>query len=257
MKHAVLIALIGAQRAKRPVRLFETHAGAGLYDLFGELAVRGGEAEAGIMRLAGEGAVPPSLATLRDLVRAENGGGELRLYPGSPLIAARLMAKGEAYSGCELREDDGAALQALLKTRGAGADLRVLIGDGYAALPRTVKRGDLALIDPPYERDDDYDRAAEAVRACLRAGAGVAVWTPIKDLETLDAFTRRLEALEPASLLVAEVRLRPLANPLKMNGCAMVLVDAPDVSAEAEAVCCWVADHCGEGGAKGEVTRVV
>lgn len=259
MKHAVLIALIEAQRATGPVRLFETHAGAGLYDLFGELATRGGEAEAGVMRLARAGAetAPKSLTVLRDLVRTENVGGEVRLYPGSPVIAARLLGKGDAYSGCELREDDGAALQALLKRRSGGADLRVLVGDGYLALPRTVKRGDLALIDPPYERDDDYERAAEAVRACLRAGAGVAVWVPIKDLETLDAFVRRLEALEPTSLVVAEVRLRPLTNPLKMNGCAMVLVDAPDVAMEAEAVCRWVAERCGDAGARGEVTRVV
>lgn len=257
MKHAVLIALIEAQRAAGPLRLFETHAGAGLYDLYGELSVRGGEAEAGIMRLARADAAPGSLTALRDMVRAENGGRELGLYPGSPLIAARLLGRGEHYTGCELRDDDGAALQALLKRRSAGADLRVLVSDGYAALPGAAKRGDLVLIDPPYERDDDYDRAAHAVRTCVRAGAGIAVWTPIKDLETLDAFVRRLERLEPRSLLVAEVRLRPLTNPLKMNGCAMVLVDAPDVSAEAEAVCRWVAEHCGEAGARGEVRRVV
>ena len=257
MKHAVLIALIEAKRGEGPVRLFETHAGAGLYDLMGDLATRGGEAEAGIMRLMAAGDAPRSLETLRTLVAAENRGGEVRRYPGSPMIAARVLKRGEHYLGCELRPDDQDGLRRLLAGRKVDADLRALLADGYAALAGEVKRGDLVLIDPPYERDDDYDRAAEAVAACVKLGAGVAVWAPIKDLETLDAFVRRLEALRPSSLTVAEVRLRPLANPLKMNGCAMVLVGAPEIAAEVEAVCRWVAEHCGDMGAVGVAHRIV
>jgi 23S rRNA (adenine2030-N6)-methyltransferase len=253
MKHAILIALIEAARAKGPVRLFETHAGAGLYDLMGPLATRGGEAEAGIMRLMTAGDAPPSLLALRALVEAENKGGPVRLYPGSPMIAAGLLTRGEHYLGCELRPDDHDALRRLLAGRKVAADLRALQVDGYEAMAAEVGRSDLVLIDPPYEREDDYDRAAAAVAACIEAGAAVAVWAPIKDLETLDGFLRRLEALAPRSLVVAQVRLRPLANPLKMNGCAMVLVDTPDIAAEAEAVCRWVAAHCGEAGAVGWV----
>ena len=83
--------------------------------------------------------------------------------------------------------------------------------------------------------------------------APIAVWTPLKDLETFDAFIRRLEALKPAKLQIAEVRLRPLANPMKLNGCAMILLNTPDVAEAAGAVAEWIAARCGEAGAKGRV----
>ena len=44
-------------------------------------------------------------------------------------------------------------------------------------------------------------------------------------METFDGFIRRLNG--PAPVLVAEARLRPLTNPMKMNGCAMVVLNPP------------------------------
>ncbi|MBU2116104.1 MAG: 23S rRNA (adenine(2030)-N(6))-methyltransferase RlmJ, partial [Alphaproteobacteria bacterium] len=56
--------------------------------------------------------------------------------------------------------------------------------------------------------------------------------------------------------LVAEARLRPLTNPMKMNGCAMVFLNpAAGVEAAAREVCGWVADHLGGPGARAEVWR--
>ena len=259
MKHAVLIALIDAMRAQGPVRLIETHAGAGLYDLEGEVARRTGEAEAGAGRLMTAAHLPGSLAGLKRIVQAENPTGDLRLYPGSPLVALAALGAGDAYVGCELRPDDAAALQTLLASRGRGASAQALATDGYAALEARLGqaskgRGDLVLIDPPYERGDDYDRAAEAVAVCRARGAAVALWAPIKDLETLDALVRRIEVLAPRRLIVAEVRLRPLINPMKMNGSTMLLVDTPNIVAEVEAICRWTAVHCGEAGARGVVS---
>jgi 23S rRNA A2030 N6-methylase RlmJ len=47
--------------------------------------------------------------------------------------------------------------------------------------------------------------------------------------------------------VVAEVRLRPLTNPMKMNGCAMVVVNPPAGTDEAAAeICSWVAGTLGE-----------
>jgi len=257
MKHAVLLALIGAARANGPVSVVETHAGAGVYDLEGEVARRTGEAEAGVGRLMSAGVLPPPLDALRQAVRLQNPQGGLRFYPGSPLVALGALGAGDRYAGCELRQDDADALASLLQARTNGAVATATPADGYVALGRLLTGGDLVLIDPPFERDDDYDRAAEAVRLCLARGAGVAVWAPIKDLETLDALVRRIEALSPARLHLAEVRLRPLTNPMTLNGSAMLLVDTPDVAAEADAVCAWVAAHCGGKGAHGGVTQLI
>ena len=72
---------------------------------------------------------------------------------------------------------------------------------------------------------------------------------PIKDLETLDSFLRDLEDDVAAPMLVAEARVKPLSDPMKMNGCALVLVDGPDLAAPFAAICGWVAQALGSGGA--------
>ncbi len=257
MKHAVLLALIAAARGEGALSVVETHAGAGLYDLQGEVARRTGEAEAGVGRLMAAGALPGPLDALRQAVRRENPNGGLRFYPGSPLVALGALGPGDRYRGCELRADDADSLAALLRARARGAAAEAMQADGYAALGKLLAGGDLVLIDPPFERDDDYDRAAEAVRLCLQRGAGVAVWAPVKDLETLDALIRRVEDLSPTRLLLAEVRLRPLTNPMTLNGAAMLLVDTPEATAEVEAVCAWVAAHCGGPAARVGVTRLI
>ena len=55
-------------------------------------------------------------------------------------------------------------------------------------------------------------------------------------------------------LAVAEARLRPLTNPMKMNGCAMVVVNPPaGAEAVAAEICGWVAGALGEAGGRAEV----
>jgi 23S rRNA (adenine2030-N6)-methyltransferase len=79
------------------------------------------------------------------------------------------------------------------------------------------------------------------------------VWLPLKDLETFDAFLRGLEDLALADVAVAQVRLRPLSDPMRMNGCALVMIGAPDVVAQADAICGWIASRLGEAGGRGYV----
>jgi 23S rRNA (adenine2030-N6)-methyltransferase len=78
----------------------------------------------------------------------------------------------------------------------------------------------------------------------------VLIWLPLKDLETFDAFLRDLEDAVDAPILAAETRMRPLTDPMRMNGCALVLV-GPDLGLEPGlgAICRWTATTLGEGGA--------
>src|SRR5690606_6878293 len=80
-------------------------------------------------------------------------------------------------------------------------------GDGYDQAPAAAAgaRGAFVLIDPPFERPDDYHRAADVAAAIVRADprATVAIWTPLKDLETFDGFLRRLDKAGARGALVA------------------------------------------------------
>lgn len=256
VKHALVLWLMRARQAGGPVTVLDTHAGAGLYDLTGD-AARSREAEAGVMRLMASRDVPPTIAALAGTVRAVNGGrDETRLYPGSPLLIAGLLRSGDAYRGFELNPPVVALLEQALAAF-PGAEGRE--GDGYvealAQVGTGAARAPLVLIDPPFERPDDYLRAAETAVAVIGAdpAAVVAVWTPLKDMETFDGFLRRLSG----DVLVAEARLRPLTDPMKMNGCAMVVLNPPAGADEAaREICGWVAATLGEAGAKAEVWRL-
>lgn len=259
LKHAVLLAALDeALSARGPLSVIDTHAGAGLYDLEGPAATISGEAQGGIGRLMAAGDAPPALAALKAAVRALNPSGGLKFYPGSPKLIADRLAAGDGLVACELRADDANLLRQALK----GAKAEVLVQDGYQVLARRAGGPGrlLALIDPPFERADDYARAAEAARTALarKPGALVLIWAPLKDLETFDGFLRRLEGdARMAGAPVVEARLRPLDDPMRMNGCALVAANAsPALEKAARAVAEWVAAACGEPGGSARAWRL-
>lgn len=254
VKHAALIHLLTDLVARPgPASVVDTHAGAGLYDLFGTEAQKAREANKGVLALMAEPDPPLALAPLIEAVRAANGGGDTRLYPGSPWLIARALRKGDRYAAWELRPDVCADLRQVLGKRG-----RALEGDGFAAAPGEIaaKGPALALIDPPFERGDDYPRTARAMRAILRhnPAAAVMAWLPLKDLDTFDRF---LGDLEDTRALVAEARLRPLSDPLKMNGCALVIAGAPaTLEPQLGEICEWVLGVAGDEGAQSRIWRL-
>jgi 23S rRNA (adenine2030-N6)-methyltransferase len=250
VKHAALLQLLGRLTAGAgPLTVIDTHAGRGLYDLQGDEARKSGEAAAGIVRLMAATDAPEAFAPLTAAVAKLNGGG-VRRYPGSPWLIAEALRGADRYVACELRPDEHAALRQAMKDR---RNVETLCADGYAAAEaRTPRDGrTLVLIDPPFERADDYARIVDtalAVRARNRA-AQMLVWLPLKDLATFDGFLAEFEDALDGPLLVAETRIRPLTDPTKMNGCALVLLGAPaDVAAPLEAICRWTAATLGEGG---------
>lgn len=259
LKHASLIAVLSRLLAEPgPLTVVDTHAGAGLYDLTGPEAERSREARSGAARLM-SGELPSVMAALRRAVEARNPSGALAVYPGSPVLIAERLRPQDRLIACELRPDDHARLRAALAP--AGARARALQADGYVELAAIARRrpGRLfALIDPPFERADDYVRLAEVVAEAVEAvpDACLLIWTPLKDLETFDACVRRLEAIAPERTLIAEARLRPLTNPMRLNGCALISVNAPAAAEpDIEAASAFVVEALGDAGGRAKLWR--
>jgi len=261
LKHAVLTELLRAMTGSRPpLTVIDTHAGAGLYDLEGDEARRTGEGVAGVGRLMAAHDAPAVFGDLKAVVARVNRHRAVRFYPGSPLVVHGRLRPHDRYVGCELRADDYAALRASMSRE---ARTVILQGDGWAIAAERAPKPPaslLLLIDPPFERGDDADEAIRLSRTVLKRNpeAVIAVWVPIKDLTGLDAFVMAFaDAAAPASVMIAEVRLRPLSDPMKMNGCAMVVANSPagldEPSARAAA---WIAHALGETGSLGRVERV-
>ncbi len=226
-KHAVLLLLLKALRPeKRALTIIDTHAGAGIYDLGNDDQARSKEAARGVKALmAGE--LPGAFEPLVEAVKGLNSWQDSEeLYPGSPWLIVGMLGEDDLYIGCEVQPDVRGQLEMAMGMTPVPTEVRAV--DGYEAAGE--ESADLILIDPPYERRDDYERAARAVGAAraLADDVVVAIWTPLKDLETLDGFLRDLKGKAGgAEVLVSEVRMRPLTDPMKMNGSAMVIVRPP------------------------------
>lgn len=233
-KHVILVGLLQALREKpAPFCYVDTHAGAGHYDLRGAPATKTREFADGVLRLAGAGAAVAMLQTYSDLLSSLNDGAppeRTRFYPGSPLVAASLLRAGDRAVLCELRRDEALALKDLF-----ARDPRVGVHerDGYAALgaflPPRERRG-LVLIDPPFEAQEDEFRAIQTALtiALERWPTGIyAIWYPIKQREQTRPFHRWFVSRKIAKVLVAELLRQPDDSPLRLNGCGMVLINAP------------------------------
>ena len=109
LKHTALVAVLAHLRKKEtPFAVIDAHAGRGLYDLSSIEAKKTGEAESGILRVLAQGDLPDLLAPYREIVR---GFGEGR-YPGSPLIAAKMLRRQDRLVAIEKHPEEFAALSA-------------------------------------------------------------------------------------------------------------------------------------------------
>ena len=186
LKHAALVAVLTHLRKKEtPFVFIDTHAGRGVYDLGGEEARKTGEAKDGILRLLTGDPFEGTLERYTSLVR-EAGEGR---YPGSPLIAAKLLRKQDRLAAIEKHAQEHEALVALMKRY---RNCRAVLGDGYAELKKLLpppERRGCILIDPPFEAPDEFKQAARAlVDAHTRFPEGIYLfWYPAKEKAALEA----------------------------------------------------------------------
>ncbi|MCL2297924.1 MAG: 23S rRNA (adenine(2030)-N(6))-methyltransferase RlmJ [Proteobacteria bacterium] len=266
LKHCVLIALLRHLNQKEtPYAYIDTHAGAGLYSLTEGYATRNAEFLGGIARLWEHTDLPEALADYRDLVRSFNTGApgagspplqgeglggdgvpippsppaplpqgergvKLRFYPGSPLIAQRIMRPGDKLRLFELHPNDHQLLVEHCRPMKRQAQIQKL--DGFsglkAVLPPPSRRG-LVLIDPSYENKDDCRQIIAAVQEGLkRFATGIfAIWYPCLQRQDIDTLRRKLRTLPVKWLDVTLNIQHPSADGFGMHGSGMFIINPP------------------------------
>ncbi|WP_196260259.1 23S rRNA (adenine(2030)-N(6))-methyltransferase RlmJ [Pelagibacterium limicola] len=238
VKHIVLTRILAyLMRKDAAFRVIDTHAGVGLYDLWGDEAERTGEWRDGIGRLSGPELAEPVaglLAPYLNAVRAQNPDGELRFYPGSPFIARHMLRRQDRLMGLELHPRDAEAL----KENFAGdIQTRITQLDGWAALgthlPPKEKRG-LVLVDPPFEERGEFGRMAKFLqKAHTRWPGGIyAFWYPVKDPAEVQTFADSLKATGIKRIFRLELSIRAASTPPRLHGSGMIVVNPPFVLEE-------------------------
>ncbi|QTP56910.1 23S rRNA (adenine(2030)-N(6))-methyltransferase RlmJ [Billgrantia sulfidoxydans] len=232
-KHLVLHAVVDhLLRKASPITFVDTHSGRGVYPLDAPETQRLGEYRHGVLPLwreRGRLADEPLLASWLDAVTdLQHGGPRLEVYPGSPWWLARRLRHGDRLWLYELHpgEHDHLAQQPL------PANARRIHGDGLAglvqALPVPTPRL-CVLIDPSFERKEEYAEVAGTLLAAMRkARHGVVlVWYPLlpagRHLELLE----RLRDGGLRKIWRSELTLRPPGGEHGMYGSGMLVVNPP------------------------------
>ena len=229
LKHVVLTLLIGAlQRKPKPLRVIDTHAGSGGYDVTDPLAQRNREHEGGIGRLLDETDPPPEVRQYLDMVRESNMEGPLRWYPGSPEIARRLARPDDQVEAFELHPQ---ALKSLRNRFAGDRQVHVHRRDAFeglmALLPPPERRG-VVLIDPAYESEREFGAVLALLADALERWPGgvYAVWYPLVPKPGAARFVARLEALSAPKLFQTELTVAPPGAP-GLRGSGVIVVNLP------------------------------
>ena len=238
VKHAVIARIVSYLTTRpRPLRVLDLHAGIGVYDLDGPQARRTLEWREGLGRLYRDDGTPLPLAPAaeallapwREVVAALNAPAGLTRYPGSPELLRHLLRPGDRLLLNELHPADNACL---LDWRGRDRRIAVTALDAAIAvkaqLPPPERRG-LTLIDPPYERPDEADRALRMLaNGHRRFATGVFVlWYPVTGdglAAALVAGVRALALPRTLDLGLDVIRPRPEAG---LQGCGLIIVNPP------------------------------
>jgi 23S rRNA (adenine2030-N6)-methyltransferase len=229
LKHLVLLLCLDALKRKpAPFAALDTHAGRGAYDLLSDEALRSPEWQDGIARLWDWADAPAPIARYLEAIRAFNGGGTLRTYPGSPALIAAALREEDVLDACELHPEDARALRKTLRM----PNVRVHERDGWEALsallPPAQPRG-LVLIDPPYEEPGELERGAKALGAPLRRFAhGVYVWwRPMKSESALNAADAEVGAQGARKTLRADLWIDTPQPQGRLTGSSVLLINPP------------------------------
>jgi 23S rRNA (adenine2030-N6)-methyltransferase len=232
LKHLIEIQLLRylAQKDK-PFWYIDTHAGAGCYSLESGYAIQNAEYESGIALLWERDDLPAPLAEYVALVKHVNPSGQLKLYPGSPLVALELLREQDRMRLFELHPTDSEILQQNFARYGTQVLMQTADGFGAlkAMLPPPPRRA-LVLIDPPYEDKQDYQRVVSSLREGLkRFASGVyAVWYPQLQRTEARQLPGQLKQLPAKSWLHAALSVQtPNEEGFGMYGSGMFILNPP------------------------------
>ncbi|MDT3685864.1 MAG: 23S rRNA (adenine(2030)-N(6))-methyltransferase RlmJ [Pseudorhodoplanes sp.] len=232
VKHAVLARIVGyLQQKDAPIRIIDTHAGGGLYDLHGEEASRSGEWRDGIARVVDAQFDPAArdlIAPYLDAVKSFNPG-RLKTYPGSPALLRTWLRRNDRLIACEL---EPSAIAALNRALGGDNRCKVIEIDGWTALtayiPPKERRG-LVLIDPPFEEPNEYARLAAALGEAWRkwpTGTYLA-WYPVKDPKDVTGFLKKLLQHGIEKMLRMELIVAAPTETARLRGTGMIAINPP------------------------------
>lgn len=210
LKHLTLtLILLSLKKKEKPFTLFDTHGGAGIYQLDDSRLQHTGEAEKGIIKLIestkSQDNFPQTLKPYLELCELYSKHG---LYPGSPEIERCLMRKIDKLFVAELHPTEIQVLKGNMESLPLlnidnKPKVTVLHTNGFdmlkSYLPPIIRRG-MIIIDPSYETDSDYTEVPKTVTKVLEKWntAIIAIWYPLLKHRTKEIIMLKNKLLSTA-----------------------------------------------------------
>ncbi|MFT6779983.1 MAG: 23S rRNA (adenine2030-N6)-methyltransferase [Paraglaciecola sp.] len=178
LKHLCQMLLIKKLKSKdKGFCYFDTHSGAGVYQLDSIDALKTNEFKYGIERLLGHSMQNEAVNQYLSLVSAYK---QFNQYPGSPEIAKSMLRPQDKIILMEWHNQEILNL----KSNIGGKNIVIHHRDGYEGLlaltPPDMQRG-MVLIDPSYEVAREYQQVVKSVTSAYKKwnSAVYAIWYPL------------------------------------------------------------------------------
>ncbi|MBP2281541.1 23S rRNA (adenine2030-N6)-methyltransferase [Psychrobacter sp. PL15] len=236
VKHILLVQLLNQLSQKnKPFYVLDAYGGRGLYSLASEEARKTGEFRGGVQALmkADTEQAPTAVKDYVEGVKQARFTYDKKVYPGSPWWIAHHVEKstdgsvrGEAF---EAKASEYDALNYQLHKLPIGIHHRNAFEGIAAVIPPQEKRG-LILLDPPYEQEHkDFTRLINLLVASYNKWpqGTYALWFPIKNIEAVELFYKKLKRTEMRRQLVCELNIYPNDIAVGLNGTGMLIINPP------------------------------
>lgn len=220
LKHLCQMLLIEKLKTKdKGFVYFDTHSGAGVYQLDSIEAQKTKEFKQGIERVRAHRSDNEQIAEYLTLVSNYK---KFAQYPGSPEIAKCLLRSQDKIVLMEWHNQEIKQL----KSNIGGKNISIHHRDGYEGLkaltPPSLPRG-LVLIDPSYEVADEYQQVVDTLCEVQKKwpSAIFAIWYPLLSRRKIDdsSFQSSMSKKGKSQDMVDELASQPFKNMLKVELC--------------------------------------
>ncbi|MPX28456.1 23S rRNA (adenine(2030)-N(6))-methyltransferase RlmJ [Moraxella catarrhalis] len=240
VKHILLLQLLSQFSTKaKPFYVLDAYGGRGLYSLASTETQKTQEAQRGVVVLeqaikAGLDGLPKAVSRyLSDLAFARQKYDQY-VYPGSPWWIAH---HGEYHStnaplraeAFETVADEYDALNYQLYQLPIGIHHRDAFEGVRAVIPPKEKRG-IILLDPPFEQEHkDFSRLVDLLVSSHKkfATGTFVLWYPIKNIEAVELFYKKMKRTGIKKQLVCELNLYPNDVAVGLNGTGLLVINPP------------------------------
>lgn len=244
LKHLTMIHLVEyLQEKPGALTLVDTHAGAGIYSLQDGFSTVSKEADSGIFRLMqyvetcrhANTPIPEIILEYLKFINAENIDGQLKTYPGSSFILARLLRPQDRLKLFELHPKEIDILRHNIDELKQSKQIYIYAEDSFSRLkgllPPPSRRG-LVLIDPSYEDKQDYCYLEVAMEEGLQrfATGCYAIWYPVisrRESIALPDRLKKIAATHKRSWLHTELRVENAPGERRLQSSGMFIINPP------------------------------